>query len=212
MYEPFALGSRFRIVPPGTPPARAPAAPARLDLVMARGAFGSGEHETTASCVELLEELAADGALAGARVLDLGAGTGILGVAALALGAAHAVLVDVDARAVAAARRTADLNGVAARVTHVPGVVEDLDAAPFDVALANLQGGILLDVAAPLTARVRPGGWLLLSGIVWELNFDVRERYAALGWRLERNRFLEEYSSLVLRRAPAVGAAPRRGA
>jgi ribosomal protein L11 methyltransferase len=199
-YPPFVLGARFRVVPPGHP-AAAPGGGARLELVMPRGAFGSGEHETTASCVELIEELDARGALAGARVLDLGSGTGILGLAALLLGADHVVMVDVDPRAVAAAGRAVDANGLAARVTHVAGRVEDLDASRFDVAFANLQGDILLGVAEALAARVRPGGWLLLSGIVWELNWSVRQRYADLGCEAVRTRFLEEYSSVLLRRA-----------
>jgi len=191
-YEPFTLGGRFRVAPRGA----LGASDGRLDLVVARGAFGSGEHETTASCVEVLEGLAD---VRGARVLDLGAGTGILGIAALALGAAHAVLVDNDPQAVLVARRHVALNGMSDRATVVLGEIGDAPGPPFDIVLANLHGDVLVALGPALVARVRPGGVLVLSGILWEHNWDVRDAYGRLGCTLGENRFLSEYSSLLMR-------------
>lgn len=198
-YAPFSVGSRFRIAAPGTPPGDG----RRIDLMVARGAFGSGEHETTSSCLEALERL---GDLAGLDVLDLGAGTGVLAVAALRLGARHAVLVDTDARAVAAAHHHADLNGVADRVTIVHGDIDRVPG-PCDLALANLHGDILVKVAPALVARTRPGGRLVLSGILWGGNWDVRACYERLGCAVVENRFLDEYTTVVLVRAAAGTAA-----
>lgn len=192
-YLPFAIGTRFRIAPPGTPPGD------RLELVVARGAFGSGEHETTRSCLELLEPLAPE--LEGAEVLDLGSGTGILAIAALRLGAGRAVLVDTDPRAAACSREHLALNGLAPRATVVEGDLSALCGQRFDLLLANIQGDILVRLADELVACARPGARIVLSGILWEHNWDVRDRYGRLGCAVEENRFLEEYSSVLLRRA-----------
>lgn len=193
MYSPFEIGTRFRIVPPGTPAA----ADGRIDLVMARGAFGSGEHETTASCLETLETLPE---VAGASVLDLGSGTGILTIAALKLGAAHALCIDIDPEAVASARRNGDLNGVGDRAAHVAGTLGDAPLGAFDLVLANIYGDLLLDLAADLAARPRPGGRLLLSGMLWGYNYEVRQAFENLGCTVVRNRMLEEFSTVLLQK------------
>jgi ribosomal protein L11 methyltransferase len=171
-YSPFLVGSRFRVVPPGTPPSD----DGRLDLVVPRGAFGSGEHETTVSCLEMLEGL---GDLRGARALDLGSGTGILAIAALALGAGRAVLVDNDPRTVEAARPHCAHNGVGDRVEIVHGELRDVRETDFDLLLANIYGDILLRLAPELVARAGRG--------------------ARLECELKGNRFLDEYSTLLLR-------------
>lgn len=191
-YAPIAIGEHFRIVPPGTT-----ALTERLDLVMQRGAFGSGEHETTASCLELLAELPA---VSGARLLDLGSGTGILAIAALRLGAATAVCVDTSAQAVDNCRHNCALNGFEDRVIQVNGSLADLEQTGFDLVLANIYGDLLLQFAAELGRRVRPGGWLILSGILWEDNHAVRQAYLDAGCRILRNLMLAEYSSLLLRK------------
>jgi ribosomal protein L11 methyltransferase len=192
MYDPFLIGRQFRIVPPATP-----AAPDRIDLIMERGAFGSGEHETTISCLELLESLTA---VPNARIFDLGSGTGILSIAALKLGAASAVCADISPEAVRNCRHNCRLNGVERQVSHVHGSLADLEQSGFDLVLANIYGDLLLDFSAVLASRVRPGGWLLLSGILWEYNFDVRQAYAKAGCRLLRNLMLDEFSTLLLQK------------
>lgn len=191
MYAPFEIGTRFRIVPPGAPPST----DGRIDLIMARGAFGSGEHETTASCLAALEKLPQ---VAGARLLDLGSGTGILAIAALKLGAKHALCVDISPEAVAAARHNCALNGITEGIDHFTGVLDDAPVGVYDLVLANIYGDLLLDLAAGLVARPRPGGLLLLSGMLWEYNFEVRQTYQRLGCTLLENRMLEEFSTVLL--------------
>lgn len=194
MYQPFDIGNRFRIVPPDHPGST----DGRLDLVMQRGAFGSGEHETTESCIEILETLQE---VCGARVLDLGSGTGILAIAALKLGAASAVCVDIEASAVETARLNCRLNSLEDRITHLVGTLEDLTETGFDLVLANIYGDILLGLARELAAKTRPNGTLLLSGILWEYNFPVRQAYERAGCVVLRNRMLPEFSSVLLRRS-----------
>ncbi|MEJ2526177.1 MAG: 50S ribosomal protein L11 methyltransferase [Desulfuromonadales bacterium] len=189
-YQPFLIGKRFRITPQWMPPV-----PDRIDLITQRGAFGSGEHETTVSCLEIMAEL---DILKGTRVLDLGSGTGILAIAAVKLGAAAAVCVDIDPRAVATAQANCQANQVADRISHVAGTLDDLGETGFDLALANIYGDILLKVAEPLSGKVRKTGGLLLSGILWEDNFAVRQAYQKTGWALVTNRMLNEYSTLYL--------------
>jgi ribosomal protein L11 methyltransferase len=190
---PFEIGERFRVSSPGTPVPR----DARIDLVMAPGAFGSGEHETTASCLELLSTLPG---LTGARVFDLGSGTGILAIAALKLGAGSALCVDIDPAAVRTCRLNCELNGVSGQVEHARCTIDQVAEDRFELILANLYGDILLRTAEVLVAKAGPGGALLLSGILHEDNFEVRRRYRGLGCTVSRNRMLEEFTTVLLRR------------
>jgi ribosomal protein L11 methyltransferase len=191
MYSPFNIGARFRITPPGNNPVE----DERIPLVIAKGAFGSGEHETSASCLEILEELPQ---VQGARVLDLGSGTGILAIGALHLGAAQAVCIDINPDAVRTCRVNCEHNGVNERVTHVTGSLDFTKERDFDLILANIYGDLLVDFAPDLVSRARTGGLLLLSGILWEYNFEVRQLYEKLGCRVLKNRLLNEFSSVLL--------------
>lgn len=192
-YAPFDMGRKFRLVAPGTSPATA----GRIDIIMARGAFGSGEHETTASCIEVLEELPD---LTGRTILDLGSGTAILSIAAQKLGAGPALCVDIEPKAVASARHNCRLNAIGINIEHRCGTLEAIDEAHFDLILANIYGDILLDICADLVEKVRPGGILLLSGMLWEYNFDVRKKYEKAGCTVLKNRFLEEFSTVLLQK------------
>ena len=191
MYKPFNIGSKFRITPPGCPHIDGE----RIDLIMQRGAFGSGEHETTESCLEILGDLSG---MPGAKVLDLGSGTGILAIAALQLGAKHATCVDIEARAVETAAVNCRLNGLEGQVTHVTGTLDAVSEDGFDLILANIYGDILLDLAQSLSAKLKPGGALLLSGILWEFNFDVRQAYEKRRCEVVHNYMLDEFSTVLL--------------
>jgi ribosomal protein L11 methyltransferase len=172
-----------------------------MDLVIAGSAFGGGSHPTTASCLELLAALAP---LDGARVLDLGSGSGILAIAALRLGAATAVCVDPSPEAVESARRNGDLNGVPDRLEHVRGDAGDLGGlAPFDLLVANVGGELLLDEAARVVALARAGGTLLLSGLLRAWAGDLEAAYAALGCEVLERRFPGDFCTLLLRRPAA---------
>jgi ribosomal protein L11 methyltransferase len=136
-------------------------------------AFGTGTHPTTALCLEWL-----DGAsLVGERVIDYGCGSGILAIAALKLGAAHAVGIDNDPQALLASRDNAERNDVSDRL-----VVQDVHAAapaPAKVVLANILAGPLHELAPQLAALVVAGGSLVLSGILKEQADGLAQRYSA---------------------------------
>ena len=191
-YQPFNIGTRFRILPLGSTPSHD-----RINLVMQRGAFGSGEHETTNSCLKFMERMVE---LDAAHVLDLGSGTGILAIAALKLGAKYAVCVDIEAQAVETSKLNCALNGLENHSSHIKGTLDEIDATGFDVVLANIYGDILIDIADTVSNKLRPGGMLLLSGILWEYNFDVRQAYARQGCEVIRNRMLDEFSTVLMKK------------
>ena len=190
-YQPFLLGSRFQIQPT-TAAARDDQ---RINLIMKRGAFGSGEHETTDSCVEILENIKFSGE---EKILDLGSGTGILSIAALLLGGGKSWCVDIEQEAVNSCQHNSRLNAVDERIENFCGTLDQLPERDFDFVLANIYGDILLDVAEDLVDKTVPGATLLLSGILWEYNFDVRQKYQRLGCKLIKNRLLDEFSTVLL--------------
>ena len=186
LFEPFELGTRFLV----TPPDAAPAQEDRFNLIIGRGAFGSGEHETTASCIELLES---HDVTRGVHLLDLGSGTGVLALASLHLGAASAVCVDISPEAVRTCEKNCARNGFGGQVRNVTGSIDTLGDEQFDLILANIYGDLLLDLSEKIVARLKPGGHLLVSGMLWEYDFDVRKTYEKLGCRIVRKRMLEEF-------------------
>ena len=181
-FQPMQFGRRTWIVPwnhelPEAAQA-GDAAVVRLDPGLA---FGSGTHPTTALCLRWLDQLAADGELAGRSVLDFGCGSGILALAALKLGAANATGVDNDPQALIATADNGERNGV-----HIAACLpEDEPAATYPVVVANILASALDALAERLAARVAPGGRIALSGILHGQEGELLERYAAWFEQLE---------------------------
>jgi ribosomal protein L11 methylase PrmA len=123
------------------------------------GGFGTGHHPSTRL---LLEELVSRVA-GGERVLDVGCGSGVLGLCALRLGAASVVGVDIDAQAIESTRRNAALNGMEQRVVATLGRLDQVEGT-FDVVVANIGRAALVELAPELMARVGSTGWVAVSG------------------------------------------------
>ena len=155
-------------------------------------AFGSGDHETTRLVLQLLDQYVAGDE----RVLDVGCGSGVLPIAALLLGASSAVAVDIDQDAVVVARRNAEINGVAARIKVSSRDVGDIDGA-YDIVLANIETRVLIHMPEPLRARVAPGGFLVLSGILRVERDELLAAYAPM--RLEQCLEEGEWCACLLR-------------
>jgi ribosomal protein L11 methyltransferase len=164
-------------------------------------AFGTGLHETTSLVAEVLGSLRAE--LRGATVLDVGCGSGILSVVALALGAEAARAIDVDPDATAVTRENAERNGMSACLEADETPLDDV-AGSYPVVVANIEATTLVRMAPGLTARVAPGGVLVLSGILAqdvapEQVPNVLRAYAGLSF--EERRQKGEWVALVLRAA-----------
>jgi ribosomal protein L11 methyltransferase len=140
-------------------------------------AFGTGLHPTTRLCLIALESLADRGRLRGARVLDVGCGSGILAIAAAKLGAASVVGIDVDPIAVEATLANAATNGLSGRISARLGSLPS-GLPPFDVVSANLIASLLVELAPALAAELRRHGTLVSSGIFIDREADVRWAFA----------------------------------
>jgi ribosomal protein L11 methyltransferase len=141
-------------------------------------AFGTGTHETTRLCLAAIEALAGKGPLG--RVLDVGTGTGLLALAAARRGAARVVGVDNDPEAIGSAARHAKLNSIELSLVLGDGA-RPFARGSFDLALANLTAPLLLAQREALAAVVRPGGAVVLSGLLLEDVPDVRAAYEGMG-------------------------------
>jgi len=192
-FRPVHAGS-FHIVP-----AWAPDAPGQgRRLVVDPGqAFGTGTHESTRLSLAALEALCA--ARLPRRVLDVGTGSGILAIAARLLGAATAVGIEIDADALPAARDHAALNGVAVHLVRGDGA-RGIRPGAFDLVLANIAAPLLIDRARELAEACRPGGDLVLAGVLQDDVAAVRGAFAAFASSIDV-RTDGEWAALVLRRA-----------
>ena len=156
-FDPIRISDRLWI----TPTWHEPPAPDAVNLQLDPGlAFGTGSHPTTRLCLQWLDA----GIRGGETVLDYGCGSGILAIAALRLGAGSAVGIDIDAQAVQASRDNAAQNQVKADF----GLPDTLTDATYDVLLANILANPLRLLGELLQAHVRPGGRIVLSGILEE--------------------------------------------
>ena len=143
-------------------------------------AFGTGLHPTTRLCLAALESIAVDGRVDGARVLDVGCGSGILAIAALKLGASDALGVDTDPIAIESTVANARRNRLARRIRARAGRLPSGEP-PFDVVVANLIAGVLVPLASALRDELRAGGTLVASGIFVDREADVRSAFEAAG-------------------------------
>ncbi|MFO1200147.1 MAG: 50S ribosomal protein L11 methyltransferase [Burkholderiaceae bacterium] len=186
-FEPIEVGERLLITPSWHLDERAGAQDApggRAVIVLDPGlAFGTGSHPTTRMCLQWLSEHL----VAGTRVVDYGCGSGILAIAAARLGASPVVAIDIDPQAVASTASNARVNRVDIDVRGT----RDAAPEPADVVLANILASPLKVLAPMLSALVRPGGRLVLAGLLDRQaeevaaaypQFDVRTYASIDGW------------------------------
>lgn len=157
-------------------------------------AFGTGEHETTSMCVELMQ----DYLKAGDTVIDVGCGSGILGISAAKLGASRCYLTDLDPIAVQSATHNCQKNGVAEQtVVSLSNLLDDA-RIQGDLILANITAEVLALLAPSIPKNLKRGGVLILSGIIESRLEAVKEAYAAVGMKVIRERRKGEWFALVL--------------
>ena len=168
---------RITVVPTVRALPASPALPALFIVIPPSMGFGTGHHATTRLCLAALQSID----LRDAFVLDVGTGSGILAIAASALGAARALGMDDDQDAIAAAKENLEFNRVA-NVTFEVGDLMTGHLPAADVVVANLTGAMLVRAAARLMEAVRPGGVLIVSGIMATEGDEVRRAFANRGF------------------------------
>lgn len=144
-------------------------------------AFGTGLHPTTRLCLQALEDRAERGPLG--RTLDVGCGSGILSIAAVRLGATRALGLDIDPIAIGATLANARHNRVGRRIRAREGSIPTAEG-PFDLVLANLIAGVLVEIAVDLAAELVPGGTLIASGIFIDREPETRQALERAGFRI----------------------------
>jgi ribosomal protein L11 methyltransferase len=204
-YHPIPIGKNLMIVPAWLQPPDRDRVVIRMDPGMA---FGTGTHPTTQLCLELVE----DWVVPGEPVIDVGCGSGILSVAAIKLGASHALAVDIDRQAVPVTQENAETNGVAGKIEPGHGSVTEVLDGKFSITKAPL---VLANILAPIIVRlfgdgladlVAPGGRLVLSGILdtqWEDaggTSDLRQAVSEHGFQIKDLRRSGDWVAVCLER------------
>ncbi|UCH41182.1 MAG: 50S ribosomal protein L11 methyltransferase [Gammaproteobacteria bacterium] len=168
-FQPIQCAPGLWIVPSWSEPPEPQATVIVLDPGLA---FGTGSHPTTALCLAWL----ASNPPTGSHVIDYGCGSGILAIAALKLGAEHVLAVDIDAQALTACRANARANHIDAGQIQI-STPENMDDDPTDLLVANILAGPLVELAPRFASLVRPGGYILLSGILKSQLEDIQLAY-----------------------------------
>jgi len=175
----------------------------RLVIRMDPGsAFGTGSHPTTRLCLEAIEQLQT---LPGARVADLGCGSGILGIAALLQGARSVAAADIDSLAVRATRDNAAVRGFSGQLRVALGSVERLaellDGRPADLLLCNILAPVIEALSPAFSTVLAPDGLGLLSGLLVDQAPRLQAVLAEQGWRAELTAQQSQWGLMTLRRA-----------
>jgi len=191
-YHPMAVGERLYIVPEWERETAVPSG--RTAIYLNPGlTFGTGSHASTQMCLSLLEGRIQPGD----RVLDLGCGSGILSLAALNLGAAEAIGVDIDPKAVDVAYENAALNGISRTrylvragdvCSDAPLVDELFSAGPYDMVLANIVADVILSLSALAGRFLKSDGVFLCSGIIDTRAAEVEAALQRHGFRMVERR------------------------
>ncbi len=157
-------------------------------------AFGTGEHETTSMCVELLQKYVDKND----TVIDVGTGSGILGIAAAKLGAKNVIMTDIDECAITASEQNIKLNGVKNAKVYLKNLLDD-NTVKGDVIVANIMAEVLIAFAAGLKSNLKSGGRVILSGILTDRLDKVIAAYKAQGFTLIDTEIKGEWAAIALK-------------
>jgi len=194
-FEPFEIGERLLVTPTWKiPPADSTRVVIRMDPGMA---FGTGTHETTGLCLEAIERY-----WRGDCLLDVGTGTGILGIAAALLRPGSRITaIDIDPQAVRVARENVEMNGVSAVIDVFEAQPGGFTGRAYDVVVANLTAEVIVSLASDLAGCLANGGTLIVSGVLNALADDVQQALEEEGLSLLERIVAGEWSALVATRS-----------
>jgi ribosomal protein L11 methyltransferase len=195
-FKPIEIGEKLLIKPSWEQ--AAPGEKRKILEIDPASSFGTGQHNTTRLCLELLER-ALEG---GERILDLGCGSGILSIGALLLGAQAATAVDIDDNSVRIAAENAEKNGISReRYTALCGDITSNSAlreqigTGYDVVCANIVADVLIAMSGMFGGFLKPKGKLVVSGIIDARRDEVLETIKNAGFTLEENRNLDDWNA-----------------
>ena len=196
-FEPIRVGTNLVIVPRSTV---FHANPTDVVIELEPGlAFGTGHHPTTLMCLEEIEKIVKPGD----KFLDVGCGSGVLSIAALALGAAHSTGLDIEDDAVISANANLSAAGFANKFTILAGSIPH-DHVPdrgFDVVGANIAANVLIALAQPLIDSVSDQGVIITSGVLDTRLDDVISAFKKVGGEVESSRMIEDWTSTRIKRS-----------
>ena len=202
-YPPQPIGEKLIVVPCWNPEAGD-----RIPVILDPGlTFGTGAHPSTQMCMEFMEEMVTEGM----EVIDLGSGSGILSIAALRLGAATAVGVDIDPKAEDIARENAAYNdfgaerfdAVTGNVTEDHELMQKLSAKHYDLVFVNIVADVIIGLAPVLKHFMDENTRVICSGILDVREAEVHAALEAAGLRILASKAKEDWRSLVAGRADA---------
>lgn len=184
-FKPMQFGKKLWIVPSWSEPPQKDAVNLMLDPGMA---FGTGTHPTTSLCLQWLDKQAPKDL----SVIDYGCGSGILALAAQKLGAKSVAGTDIDPQAITASKQNAERNN-----EEIPfNLVEDFDSEPVDLLVANILAGPLKELASEFDRLLKPGGTLVLSGLLATQAEGLIEHYQQFGIQLDNQETQDEWGLL----------------
>ena len=175
-YKPMRVGERFIVCPVWETYAAEPSD--RVIFMDPGTAFGTGAHETTSMCLQLLEKLVQPGD----KVIDVGCGTAILSVGAVLAGAQSAIAVDIDPLAVSCAHTNVKSNGLEKKIKVKQGDLLTGTREPCDLLLSNIVADVIIRLCDDAKQRLRPGGYWICSGIITERRQDVLDAVSGAGF------------------------------
>ena len=165
-------------------------------LIDSNMAFGTGEHETTSMVIEIMQDYIANAK----TVIDVGTGSGILGISAVKLGAEKVFMTDIDYVAVKSAQHNCELNGVADKCEVALNNLLDDKQIKGELVLANITADVLLILSNTVPKNVADGGVMIMSGIIKSRENEVIDRYSALGFTLEKRINKGEWVAIAMRK------------
>ncbi len=154
--------------------------------------FGTGEHQTTKLVLMLLEKYVK----AGMKILDVGSGTGVLAIASILLGAESAVAVDNDEWCYTNGKENCELNSVSSQVDVRLDEIQNIPENNFDLITANIQKNILIEISGEIKKKIKSGGIIILSGLLYTDEEDIKRVYSSYGFILKEKKSMDEWIAL----------------
>lgn len=194
-WSPFYIGSRFFFKPANSTVDKK----GMINISLGTGrAFGSGEHETTKNCLEIMESLSF---LPHQKVLDYGTGTGILAIAAAKLGSNFVLAVDNNINAALTCKNNLRLNNLDGKVVVACGDLTSINPQnQFHTIFANIYADLIIERSLLISKLLKKNGHILISGIDWDFFDDVKRCFGRLNYQIVKMKIGNDYNTILYRK------------